>query len=102
MPANTKNRGQRGGRGPGQGGPSGQQAVQQPAAYDGPPESSGGAGRGRGGSTSGGSVARASSQTRRDAARDAPDPGAAPVLVKNVDFGGQAYDLYSSVRESCQ
>ena len=95
MPAHNKSRGQRGGKGHGQAGPS-DQAAQQPAAYDGPPESPG---RGRADSTRGEASARAVSQPRRDPALDPIPVGQAPVLVKNVDFGGQAYDIFSKVRE---
>lgn len=95
MPAHNKKRGQRGGRGA-TADPANPPAPQQ-ASYDGPPESPG---RGRSGSVGGGPSVRASSrgasQTRLvDPARDPPP---APVLVKNVDFGGQAYDLFSKVR----
>ena len=106
MPAGNKRRGRgTGGRNP----PVTQGTQSQQAAYDGPPESPS---RGRAGSTTGGpartssragsqprttSQTRAASQTRRvDPARDPPP---APVLLRNVDFGGQAYDLFSTVSE---
>ena len=108
MPSNTKqkSRGQR--RGGGNAGTS-QPAQPQTPAFDGPPPES--PSRGRAGSVTGTSVrassragsrpptasgTRASSQTRRvDPARDPPP--AAPVLSRNVDFGGQAYDMFSTV-----
>ena len=72
-----------------------------PAAYDGPGSNSGEA-RGRSGSVAGtrsssrpGSQVRGSSQTRQavDPARD-PVP---QVLLRNVDFGGAAYNIFSQV-----
>lgn len=72
-----------------------------PAAYDGPGSNAGDA-RGRAGSVSGtrsssrpGSQVRGSSQTRQavDPARD-PVP---QVLLRNVDFGGAAYNIFNQV-----
>ena len=91
MPSHNKKRGQ------GQAGrnaPPAPAPDPQPSTYDGPPESPG---RGRAGSTTGASgraSSRARSQPRVDPARDPPP---APVLVRNVDFGGQAYDYNSTV-----
>lgn len=95
MPAHNKHRGQ-----PKAGQSSAPPQANQPhQSFDGPDDSPS---RGRSGSTAGPrassrgpSQTRASSQTRRvDPARDRP---AAPVLLRNVDFGGQAYDMFSSV-----
>lgn len=95
MPSQTKNRGK-----PKAGQPSAPPRTDAPQqSFDGPDDSPG---RGRGGaaagppaSSRGNSQTRATSQTRRvDPARDRP---AAPMLLRNVDFGGQAYDLFSSV-----
>ena len=78
-------------------GPSGT----QPEPYDGP-GSNAGESRGRSGSVAGtrsssrpGSQVRGSSQTRQavDPARD-PAP---QVLLRNVDFGGAAYNIFSQV-----
>ena len=78
-------------------GPSGA----QPEPYDGPGSNAGEA-RGRPGSIAGtrsssrpGSQVRGPSQTRQavDPARD-PVP---PVLLRNVDFGGAAYNLFNQV-----
>ena len=78
-------------------GPSGT----QPEPYDGP-GSNAGESRGRAGSVAGtrsssrpGSQVRGSSQTRQavDPARD-PAP---QVLLRNVDFGGAAYNMFSQV-----
>ena len=107
MPPNTKHKNRGQGRGGGNAGAT-QAAPPQPAAFDGPPPES--PSRGRAGSVTGTSVRassraggqprtasrpRAPSQTRRvDPARDPPP---APVLSRNVDFGGQAYDLFSTV-----
>ena len=72
-----------------------------PAPYDGPGSTAGDA-RGRSGSFAGtrsgsrpGSQVRGTSQTRRavDPARD-PVP---QVLLRNVDFGGAAYNMFSQV-----
>ena len=77
----------------------------QQAAYDGPSET-----RGRSPSQSGTpsrsqSVARASSvaQTRSGSRLIRgydPRTGRAPVLLRNVDFGGEAYNIKSSVSPS--
>ena len=76
-------------------------AGAQPEPYDGPGSNSGEA-RGRSGSVAGirsssrpGSQVRASSRTRPavDPARD-PTP---QVLLRNVDFGGAAYNIFSQV-----
>lgn len=99
MPTNTKHRGQ---ARTGNNAPAGSAEATQPSAkYDGPNESPS---RGRAPSTTGASVrassragsqTRTASQTRRvDPARNPPP---APVLSRNVDFGGQAYDILSSV-----
>ena len=93
MPAHNRKRGK---GHTGGGAPPAPAAQPQATTYDGPPESPS---RGRAGapSTTGASArasSRAGSQTRRDPARD---PAPAPVLVRNVDFGGQAYDYYSTV-----
>lgn len=72
----------------------------QPEPYDGPGSNAGEA-RGRSGSISHtrsasrpGSQVRGSSQTRQavDPARDPPK-----VLLRNVDFGGAAYNLFNQV-----
>lgn len=91
MPANKKHRGQP------RGGANAPPAPPQ-STYDGPGESPS---RGRAPSTAGPSgraSTRGGSQTREarpsDPARDRPAP---PTLVKNVDFGGQAYDIFSTV-----
>lgn len=99
MPAQTKHRGQR--KAGQSSAPPAADQVQQ--SFDGPDDSPG---RGRAGSTvgprassRGPSQTRATSQTRRvDPARDRT---AAPLLLKNVDFGGQAYDMFSSVSGRC-
>lgn len=88
MPSQTKNRGQRK-AGQSSAPPQGDK-VQR--SFDGPDDSPG---RSRAPSSRGPSQTRATSQSRRiDPARDRP---AAPVLLRNVDFGGQAYDMFSSV-----
>lgn len=73
----------------------------QPEPYDGPGSNSGEA-RGRAGSAAGnrsssrpGSQVRGSSQTR-PAVDPARDP-ATQVLLRNVDFGGAAYNIFSQV-----
>ena len=73
----------------------------QPEPYDGPGSNSGEA-RGRSGSAAGnrsssrpGSQVRGSSRTRQ-----AVDPAREPtsqVLLRNVDFGGAAYNIFSQV-----
>lgn len=84
-----------------QGGSTGGHAEAQPEPYDGPGSNAGEA-RGRSGSVAGarstsrpGSQVRGSSQTRQavDPARD-PVP---QVLLRNVDFGGGAYNMFSQV-----
>lgn len=78
-------------------------ATAGPAPFDGPGSNAGEA-RGRSGSVAGtrtssrpGSQVRGSSQTRQavDPARD-PVP---QVLLRNVDFGGAAYNIYSQVSQ---
>ena len=100
MGAHNKNHGQ-GGAGRNVAAPKVAQPTQ--STYDGPNESPS---RGRAASTTGGSVrpssrpgsqTRTASRTRQDPAQAPPVAGVAPVLVRNVDFGGQAYDLYSTV-----
>lgn len=80
-------------------------ATAGPAAYDGPGSNAGDA-RGRSGSVAGtrassrpGSQVRGASQTRQavDPARD-PVP---QVLLRNVDFGGAAYNIFSQVSQFC-
>lgn len=86
------------------GGPSAGPTTAQPEPYDGPGSNAGDA-RGRSGSVTGarsssrpGSQIRGTSQTRRavDPARD-PVP---QVLLRNVDFGGAAYNMFSQVSPS--
>lgn len=78
-----------------------QPSSAQPEPYDGPGSNAGEA-RGRSGSVAAtrsssrpGSQVRSASQTgqRVDPARD-PVP---PVLLRNVDFGGGAYNIFSQV-----
>lgn len=75
-------------------------SVTQPEPYDGPGSNAGEA-RGRSGSvlhtrsaSRPGSQTRGSSQTRQavDPARDPPT-----VLLRNVDFGGAAYNIFNQV-----
>lgn len=72
-----------------------------PAAYDGPGSNAGEA-RGRSGSVAGTrSSSRPGSQVRGSSqARQAVDPARDPVpqvLLRNVDFGGAAYNIFSQV-----
>lgn len=102
MPSHQKHRGQ-----PKGGKSSAPPVDEQPSqAYDGPNDSPS---RGRARSSAGArppsrgqSQTRTSSQNRKvDPARDpARDRPAAPVLSRNVDFGGQAYSMFSSVSRS--
>ena len=84
-----------------QAGPSAGRSGTQHESYDGP-GSNAGESRGRPASNAGtrsssrpGSQVRGSSQTRRnvDPARDPVQP----VLSKNVDFGGGAYNIFDQV-----
>lgn len=84
-----------------QGGSAAGPAEAQPEPYDGPGSNAGEA-RGRSGSVAGtrsssrpGSQVRGASQTRQ-AVDPAPDP-APQVLLRNVDFGGAAYNMFSQV-----
>lgn len=91
-------------RGNAAGGPRGGNSPETPAPYDGPNDPRGGS-RGRSPSQAGPSGPRAGSQVRaasatrgvgpilRDPARDAR----VGPLLRNVDFGGDAYNLYDSV-----
>lgn len=87
-----------------QAGPTADPAGAQPEPYDGPGSNAGEA-RGRSGSVAGprsssrpGSQVRAGSQTRQ-----AVDPARDPVpqtLLRNVDFGGNAYNIFSQVSQA--
>ncbi|KAL9128364.1 MAG: hypothetical protein Q9217_002943 [Psora testacea] len=86
------------GRGRGRGGGDASAPALQPAAYDGPSEA-----RGRTPSQSrpesaapASSAARTRSRSRLIRGYDA-DTGKAPSLLKNVDFGGEAYNMKSSL-----
>ena len=102
MPGANKKRdaAARGGRRNNQAGSDARPSGAQPEPYDGPGSNTGEA-RGRSGSVAAtrsssrpGSQARGSSQTRQavDPKRDERT-----VLLRNVDFGGAAYNMYSQV-----